>query len=185
MTHCRLAVEMCRACWACGRAMFTMDASSTIISWQIATTPRTIQRRGSAATEALLLRSRDTDIDRLLGERKRGLMPGTVRQEVDGDRPGSSGARLDEQREQDVVDETSLDGGYRGLAGHQRGHEHLGEGQLDHLRAVDGPQRFAAVGGPAQHGGADLAAAPGGLLLEQLPQDFVAADSLKQAEEQG
>src|ERR1700733_247988 len=137
MTHCRLAVEMCRACWACGRAMFTMDASSTIISWQIATTPRTIQRRGSAATGALLPRSGDSwdmDIDRLLGERKRGW-----RRERHGRRPavtGRSGARLDEQRDQDVVDETSLGGGDRGHAGHQRGHEHLGEGDLDHQRAV-------------------------------------------------
>src|ERR1700679_943542 len=40
--------EKCRACCAEGRAMFTIVASRTTISWASATTARISQRRGSA-----------------------------------------------------------------------------------------------------------------------------------------
>src|ERR1700722_3576442 len=40
---------MCRACWAEGRAMVTMEASSTTISWATAMTARAAQRLGSAS----------------------------------------------------------------------------------------------------------------------------------------
>lgn len=49
MTHCRLATEMCRACWAEGRATLTMEASTTIINWAMAMTTRARHRCGSAS----------------------------------------------------------------------------------------------------------------------------------------
>src|SRR6202035_5059563 len=50
MTHCRLAIEMCRACWADGSATITTDASSTIMSWATAMTARDQYRLGSGAS---------------------------------------------------------------------------------------------------------------------------------------
>ncbi len=47
ITHCRLATEMCRAFCADGRAMVTIEASSTTISWAMTTTARIDQRLGS------------------------------------------------------------------------------------------------------------------------------------------
>ncbi|GHE34652.1 hypothetical protein GCM10018782_06160 [Streptomyces griseoaurantiacus] len=49
ITHCRFASDMCRACCAEGRAMFTIVASRTTISWARAMITKTHQRRGSAS----------------------------------------------------------------------------------------------------------------------------------------
>src|SRR5437660_1186718 len=47
MTHCRLASEMPRSCWACGSAMFTIVESSTTINWAREMNHSAFQRRGS------------------------------------------------------------------------------------------------------------------------------------------
>src|SRR5690242_2308933 len=47
MTHCLLASEMPRSCWALGSAMFTMVESSTTISWAREMKTSAFQRRGS------------------------------------------------------------------------------------------------------------------------------------------
>ncbi len=57
MTHCLLPSEMPRSVWAEGRAMFTMVASSTTISWASAMKASAFQRlgsgiRGSAALDS-------------------------------------------------------------------------------------------------------------------------------------
>ena len=46
MTQVRSLVEKPRAVWMWGRAMFTMVASSTTISWQAAMTVRAMPGRG-------------------------------------------------------------------------------------------------------------------------------------------
>src|SRR3954452_19543491 len=48
ITHCRLASENCRSAWACGRAMFTMVASRTTISWAMPMKASAFQRCGSS-----------------------------------------------------------------------------------------------------------------------------------------
>src|SRR5450755_1103636 len=48
MIHCRLSVEKCNARCADGRAMFTIVASSTTISWATPSRPSTAHRLGSA-----------------------------------------------------------------------------------------------------------------------------------------
>ncbi len=47
ITHCRLLSDMPRSRWADGRAMFTIVASSTTMSWAMAMTTSPHQRRGS------------------------------------------------------------------------------------------------------------------------------------------
>src|SRR3954462_15758767 len=49
ITHCRLASENCRSAWACGRAMFTMVASRTTISWAMPMKANAFHRCGSGA----------------------------------------------------------------------------------------------------------------------------------------
>lgn len=53
ITHCLLPSEMPRSVWAEGRAMFTMVASSTTISWARAMNANAFQRLGSGRVPAV------------------------------------------------------------------------------------------------------------------------------------
>src|SRR4051795_1524509 len=111
--HCRSASLMCSACWAVGRAMLTIVASSTISSWETAMIPSASHFRdpdsgdmsgGTAAASVVVM---DTVVP-LQGTRR-----STQVRDVGVGTGGSGGlgpGLLVEQRQHDVVDQVFDEG---------------------------------------------------------------------------
>ena len=55
MTQVRDDWEKCRSCWIAGRATFTIDASTTIISCPMQTTTRATQRRRALLNSSMIV----------------------------------------------------------------------------------------------------------------------------------
>src|SRR3954451_11502132 len=133
---------MPRSSWACGRAMFTIDASSTIISCAMAMTPSASQRFGSGSTA---LSSWTASWALIQGSSQGGL--GEVGRTA-------GGPTTQEQGEQHVIDDVLEEGVIDGLARDDKTNaDHREADLMEQVDVCVGGGQAAGGGSPKPRGG--------------------------------